>query len=199
MTVHLTLLLVSLTTLFLIASAEIDDDYGVYKIKQKSGCPTIYCPWNCERYLDRKGCIYCGKCQPKNSCPEVTCPNLPYFQCMTATGMDGCTVCKCREKIAPHCPLTPLCSQGCQLKLNENGCPACDCPDRTDCPAHLQKNAPCQRGCWREEGPDGCYHCRCSDDVDVCPEVPCPPPCRHTINPVTGCAVGCSCPVNNYI
>lgn len=161
-------------------------------------CPSVFCPWNCERYIDSNGCLFCGKCQPKMGCPAVSCPNTSYFQCFPSAGRDGCTVCKCRVKLA--CPLTPMCSTNCYLATGPNGCEHCVCPPRKpeECPSDLQETATCpQPDCTRELGPDGCYHCRCPNDVDACPDVKCDPKCKHVIDRNTGCATGCQCNPND--
>lgn len=191
--------LISLTALFLIASAEIAsyDDNKVYKIKQKSGCPTVYCPWNCERYLDKNGCIYCGKCNRKSACPKVNCPDLPYFGCVPVIGTDGCTACKCREKTAIQCTHMPVCSKNCYLAENPYGCPRCQCDLPVQCPPGSRQWDQCRPECWRERNAEGCYDCRCPNDIDVCPEVPCPSPCKHKVDWTTGCAVACLCDENN--
>lgn len=195
-----TLVLLLISIAVLLVSAELPDEHEVTAIQQKTACPTIYCPWNCDRFMDENGCLFCGRCNPKTSCPPIKCPNLPYFVCVAQVGRDGCTTCKCKAKPRNVCGPSPMCSADCSIIRDVNGCERCSCPPRLPSYCPEPANAPCRRAdCWRERGADGCYSCICPDDVYSCPEIKCDPnlKCVHTVDTNTGCATGCQCEVDN--
>lgn len=190
-----------------LVSAELPDevDYDVTIIRQKTACPTIYCPWNCERYVDRNGCVYCGRCNPKSSCPPIKCPNLPYFGCVARVGRDGCTTCKCRTKSKPLE----------QLIENPNVSPVTNTPSvpsvvrpsfniRPNRPFKMCRSAPmCSADCTIAYDANGCERCSCPPpltQLNHCPEAPnapCKRPDCFRERGADGC-YHCICPDDVY-
>lgn len=161
-------------------SAEPDEDYDVTVIRQRTACPTIYCPWNCERYVDRNGCVYCGRCNPKSSCPPIKCPNLPYFGCVARIGRDGCTTCKCRAKSKPFEQLienpnaSPVVTPSVNIRPTIN--------TRPNRPFKGCRSSPmCAADCTIAYNSNGCEICSCPaplTHLNHCPEAP-DAPCKR--------------------